>query len=625
MKASRTPAIADRMNDRFINIKVDREERPDLDQIYQHAPRIDGEQGGWPLTMFLTPDGEPFWGGTYFPPEPCGGDRASPDPRTRSAAPIASDRERSPKNVAALARGAAAASADPKRGELDRARPARPDRRAAVARGRPASMAASALRRNFRRPGSSSCCGAPGSARGQTRYRDAVAQALDTSCQGGIYDHLGGGFARYSVDARWLVPHFEKMLYDNAELVESADPGLAGHARPALLSSGSRRSRLDHASRCSRRRAGSPQPRRRQRARRRQILCLVRSGDRRAARRERAAVVQALLRCRGARQLGRTHDPQSADAPALADTPRPSGSLARCRALAVLSSGAREFIRVWTIKVARFDWNGLMIASRSRMHGIVFERPAWIEMAQSAFDFDPHAHDCTRRASVTQLAGRSCPASRRCRRLCQSLSRRSCTHEATGDEDLAGSGAHCDGNPRPSLLGRSRRRLLFCCGRHRGIAHEAPRQPPIPPFPPGSGDSGRSSLPAGGADRRTGLSASRREWSSRRFRARLENHLSARHLPQQCRAVARTRCRSFSSANADLPHSKRFAPRRIRRFLPARIITCLSPGGSLPADHPAFGKGLVDGKARRLCLPRPGLFTPVTDAETLLESLARLR
>src|ERR1700759_2022325 len=63
------PAIAARMNELFVNIKVDREERPDLDQVYQHALALMGEQGGWPLTMFLTPDGEPFWGGTYFPPE----------------------------------------------------------------------------------------------------------------------------------------------------------------------------------------------------------------------------------------------------------------------------------------------------------------------------------------------------------------------------------------------------------------------------------------------------------------------------------------------------------------------------------------------------------------------------
>ena len=81
-------------------------------------------------------------------------------------------------------------------------------------------MAASAPRRNSRRPGSSNCLWRAWKRTGQPPYRDAVVKALDAMCQGGIYDHLGGGFARYSTDARWLVPHFEKMLYDNAELVD---------------------------------------------------------------------------------------------------------------------------------------------------------------------------------------------------------------------------------------------------------------------------------------------------------------------------------------------------------------------------------------------------------------------
>src|SRR5437667_12285759 len=98
-------AIADQMNARFVNIKVDREERPDLDQIYQHALALMGEHGGWPLTMFLTPAGEPFWGGTYFPPEPRWGRAGFPQVLAAIVEAYRNKREGVATNVAALAEG----------------------------------------------------------------------------------------------------------------------------------------------------------------------------------------------------------------------------------------------------------------------------------------------------------------------------------------------------------------------------------------------------------------------------------------------------------------------------------------------------------------------------------------
>src|SRR5437667_5705150 len=95
-------AIADQMNARFVNIKVDREERPDLDQIYQHALALMGEHGGWPLTMFLTPDGEPFWGGTYFPPDQRWGRPGFPQVMDAMSNAYARDRDKVTKNVVAL-------------------------------------------------------------------------------------------------------------------------------------------------------------------------------------------------------------------------------------------------------------------------------------------------------------------------------------------------------------------------------------------------------------------------------------------------------------------------------------------------------------------------------------------
>ena len=96
------PAIAERMNELFVNVKVDREERPDLDQIYQHALALMGEQGGWPLTMFLTPDGEPFWGGTYFPPESRWGRPGFPEVLEAMSSAYTRDDDKVAKNVATL-------------------------------------------------------------------------------------------------------------------------------------------------------------------------------------------------------------------------------------------------------------------------------------------------------------------------------------------------------------------------------------------------------------------------------------------------------------------------------------------------------------------------------------------
>src|SRR5438874_9029749 len=212
------PAIAAQMNDRFINIKVDREERPDLDAIYQNALALMGEQGGWPLTMFLTPEGEPFWGGTYFPPEPRWGRPGFPQILESISTAYMHDREKVTKNVVAL------------REALQRL--GRPQRGATIAPEQLDRIAERLLREvdqlhggigtapKFPQCGILELLWQAWKRTRQPPYRDAVVKALDAMCQGGIYDHLGGGFSRYSTDARWLVPHFEQMLYDNAELVD---------------------------------------------------------------------------------------------------------------------------------------------------------------------------------------------------------------------------------------------------------------------------------------------------------------------------------------------------------------------------------------------------------------------
>ena len=211
-------AIARLMNDNFVCVKVDREERPDLDHIYQSALSAMGEHGGWPLTMFLTPAGDPFWGGTYIPPEPRWGRPGFPDLlrqiaqfyrdapekitaatddlgaalRAKMARAAGSESEQSPP-VDALAKWLAGIM-----DSIDGGFPGAPKF--------PMAMALDFLWRGYLRTG-------------KLAMKTAVTIALDRMCQGGIYDHLGGGFSRYATDDRWLVPHFEKMLYDNALLL----------------------------------------------------------------------------------------------------------------------------------------------------------------------------------------------------------------------------------------------------------------------------------------------------------------------------------------------------------------------------------------------------------------------
>ncbi|MBZ9920429.1 MULTISPECIES: thioredoxin domain-containing protein [unclassified Mesorhizobium] len=210
--------VAAVMNRLFVNIKVDREERPDIDQIYMAALSSMGEQGGWPLTMFLTPDGKPFWGGTYFPREPRYGrpgfiqvmeaiDKAWREKRgslNQSADGLTS-------HVETRLAGAHARTA------LD------PDTLAALARGIDGMIDKDlgGLR------GAPKFPNAPFMQTlwlswlrdGNAGHRDDVLLSLERMLAGGIYDHVGGGLSRYSTDAQWLVPHFEKMLYDNAQLI----------------------------------------------------------------------------------------------------------------------------------------------------------------------------------------------------------------------------------------------------------------------------------------------------------------------------------------------------------------------------------------------------------------------
>ncbi|MFQ5693422.1 MAG: thioredoxin domain-containing protein [Nitrospinota bacterium] len=233
--------IAALMNERYVNIKVDREERPDLDDIYMHAVQMMTGSGGWPMTVFLTPDLEPFYGGTYFPPEDRYGRTGFRTVLTTLSEVYRNRRDQVKQNTAQITRGLQQLSRVHPSSDLlteDLLRRAvqeladRFDERFGGFGGAPKfppSMSLSLLLRVWR-------------GTGRADLLQMVETTLTHMARGGMYDQLGGGFHRYSTDERWLIPHFEKMLYDNALLAPvfleahqaTGDPFYAGVARETL-------------------------------------------------------------------------------------------------------------------------------------------------------------------------------------------------------------------------------------------------------------------------------------------------------------------------------------------------------------------------------------------------------
>jgi uncharacterized protein YyaL (SSP411 family) len=213
------------MNEHFVNVKVDREERPDVDALYMEAVQAISGQGGWPMTVFLDPEGVPFYGGTYFPPDES---RGMPSFRMVMEAVVDAFerkrdeiRERAPQMRAHL-------------GAIGKIEPAGESPEAALLEESVERLRGSA---DMQRGGFGGAPKFPPASalelllsRGETAI---VERTLDAMLAGGIYDQIGGGFARYSVDAAWLVPHFEKMLYDNALLARAYLHGwqVLGHER----------------------------------------------------------------------------------------------------------------------------------------------------------------------------------------------------------------------------------------------------------------------------------------------------------------------------------------------------------------------------------------------------------
>ncbi len=371
------------MNELFVNIKVDREERPDVDTLYMTALQELGEQGGWPLTMFLTPDGMPFFGGTYFPDTPRFGRPSFKEVLVNVARVYANEKETIAQNTAYLKSrlmprlnfGAApefseeqlAAIASKFIGAID---PTNGGLRGAPKF--PNTSIFSFLWRAGLRYGLKTCI-------------EEVKNTLLHMCQGGIYDHIGGGFARYSVDERWLVPHFEKMLYDNALLIElmtevwketqsdrlraRVAETIGWLSRDMIAPGGGVRILL----------------RRRFRRRGGQVLRLDLQGNHQRPGAWRAGrAVRSGLRRHRRRQLGRQDHPQPAQC-AGASQPRGGAGPGRVPRQAVSRCGKGGKKPGWDDKVLA-DWNGLAIRALAKA-GDVFVRPEWIALAENAYAF----------------------------------------------------------------------------------------------------------------------------------------------------------------------------------------------------------------------------------------------
>ncbi len=214
------PNVARVLNEHFVNIKVDRQERPDLDDVYQKVVQMMGQGGGWPLTVFLTPQAEPFFGGTYFPPDDGFGRPSFVKVLLGLSDAWIRHREQLSESIQRFKQGYRVLDEQLLAGELPQDQDAPAEAARFFAENTDLVYGGLGGAPKFPNPSCHDLVLRIYHRTREPRLLESLAVTLDRMSQGGIYDHLGGGFARYSVDERWAVPHFEKMLYDQGQLVK---------------------------------------------------------------------------------------------------------------------------------------------------------------------------------------------------------------------------------------------------------------------------------------------------------------------------------------------------------------------------------------------------------------------
>jgi uncharacterized protein YyaL (SSP411 family) len=619
------PAIAALMNEHFVSVKVDREERPDIDAIYMNALHLMGEHGGWPLTMFLTPDGEPFWGGTYFPPEQRWGRPGFPQVLAAISNAYHSDKDTIAKNVGALREGLQRTSR-PERGDA-----AAPDMTSDLLD----RIAERLLREvdplnggigtapKFPQCGIFELLWRAWKRTRQQPFKDAILRTLTTISQGGIYDHLGGGYARYATDARWLVPHFEKMLYDNAELVsllslvwqETRDPLCAQRVaetvgwleREMTHPEGGFYSSLD---------ADSEGEEGKFYVWSEAEIDDVLAG--RAALFKHYYDVTAGGNWEGRNILNRLAQPALADAETEAE-------LARCREQLLEARAAR--VRPGLDDKILADWNGLMIAALAGA-GLAFDRADWIQLAERAFAFvrarmtgSPDRKDDGRLRHSWRDGEARHPASvDDYANLCRAAL---ALHEATANDaylDQARQWAavldahHWDGAEGGYFFAADDTQDLIA--RVKTAADAA--------VPSGNGTMvgvlTRLALLTG--DDQYGRRA---EAIVGAFAGELgRNFFPLATLINNAELAAKP----VQIVLAGDPAEPVFAALRRAIYgvsLPNGIVLAAAPGQALPPAHPAYGKGPVAGRAAAYVCEGPVCSLPLTDPKSLLDALASIR
>ena len=611
-----SPAIAELMNRLYINIKVDREERPDVDTIYQHALALLGQHGGWPLTMFLTPEGEPFWGGTYFPPDARFGRPGFAEVLEHIHHLFTTEPEKVTQNKAALQHALEGLSRPNPEVEAPPLSVEVLDRVAADLaglvdfenggiRGAPkfpqCSMFAF-LWRAWARTGIED-------------YRAAVLVTLERMCHGGIYDHLGGGFARYSTDEVWLAPHFEKMLYDNAQLVdllvaawrETRQPlfetrvreTIGWIAREMIAEGGGFAATLDADSEGEEGR-----------------FYVWSEAEIEAVLGPEAAAFNASYDVHaGGNWEGKTILNRSAR-PGLGSAAEEAAlAAARSRLLAARGGRVRPG---WDDKVLA-DWNGLMIAALADA-AAVFAEPGWLDMARRAFDFVAAEMADGERLWHSYRAGRA-----RHTAFIDDYANMAraglALHEVTGETgyldhavkwvatadrhywDAEHGGYFFTAEDAPTLIVRTRSASDNATPAGNGVMADV---------------LARLYYLTGEAGYRT-----RAEAVFAGFAGELGRNVSGLTSLMNGFAILEDAVQIAIVGPPEHPATDALRRAAFESPPPCRIVTALAPGTALPQSHPAAGKTMVDGRPAAYVCVGPVCSPPHTDPEALRQALPR--
>ena len=606
------PATAEVMNSLFVNIKVDREERPDVDQIYQSALALLGQQGGWPLTMFLTPDGDPFWGGTYFPPSSRWGRPGFTDVMRQVYSVFREQPEKVAGNVDGIREGLAKLSAPESAGRITR------DMVEVVAR--------RAVREfdpfwgglghapKFPQPTIVEMLWAAWDRTRLDPYRSAVIRTMEAMCEGGIYDHLGGGFARYSTDDEWLVPHFEKMLYDNAQLLENltmlwraegsalhrqrAEETVAWVAREMIAEGGGFAATLDADSE-------GEEGKFYVWSEAEVDAVLAPLGVETATRFKDHYEVTGFGNWEGKVILNRRRNPGPFE-------PDLEVELGEARALLLKVRNARVWPG-WDDKVLA-DWNGLMIRALADASG-VFGRLDWLDLARSAFDFIVGTTLVEGRFRHSWRAGRLAHPGT-LEDHANMASAATALYEATGEA---------------AYLDHALAWVAVCDGRFKDAASGAyfTTADDTTDVPVRTLSAADNAVPAGnGTLAKTSARlfhltgeeshAARAEAILRAFSGELARQgvgfgtlLSAVEILEAAPLIVLT------------PGEGREALEEAARRHPValRIIQPLAEGAAVPAGHPAHGKGPVEGRAAAYVCRQQSCSLPVTEPGALTDLL----